>query len=114
MLVASAVLPPSAAECTAKIETLTTSLADARAANDQERIDGLEEAMRKTQEECAGSDLQAEQEKRVAERRAEVEEEKRNLLEAERAGDIDDIEDAKSDLAEAEWELKEAERALQP
>ncbi|WP_051328659.1 DUF1090 family protein [Geminicoccus roseus] len=100
--------------CAEKIDTLEASLADARAEADPERIGGLEEALRRSRAECEGQDLRAQREERLAQLQAEVAEDRQELHEAEREGDVDDILDARRDLAEAKWEMEEARRALAP
>jgi multidrug resistance efflux pump len=98
--------------CAAKIGDLEMSLADSRASDDAERTAGLEKALVRAKERCNDADLRVEREKRVADKREDVLEDERDLLDAERDGDWDDIEDARRDLAESRWELKEAELDL--
>ena len=106
-------LPAAAATgCAGKIESLQFALADAKAASDRERTVGLEKAIDRVRADCNDGKLLAEREERVAERRREVEEDKQDLLDAERDGDWGDIEDAHRDLKESEWQLQEAEADL--
>lgn len=100
--------------CKAKEARLTWQLATAREEGQQDRIQGLETALRNVRLWCSGNDAQAKTEVDLWEKRQEVREREQDLVEARAAGKPDKIAKREQKLEKARKELREAEAAVGP
>lgn len=95
--------------CATKQNEIQKQIDEARAHNNQNRVDGLEKALRENKEHCTEAGLQAEKQKKIEEKREKVAEREQELKEAQAKGDHDKVTKKQHKLDEAKSELKEAE-----
>ncbi|MBU9809884.1 DUF1090 domain-containing protein [Rahnella sp. C60] len=100
---------PQPESCVTKQQEIQKQIGEARAHNNQNRIDGLEKALRENKAHCTDAGLKAENQKRVDEKREKVAEREQELKEALAKGDHEKILRKQQKLEEATSELKEAE-----
>jgi hypothetical protein len=95
--------------CVTKQHEIQKQIDEARAHNNQNRVDGLEKALRENKAHCTDAGLQADKQKRIEEKREKVAEREQELKEAQAKGDHDKVIKKQQKLDEAKSELKEAE-----
>lgn len=95
--------------CATKQNEIQKQIDEARAHNNQNRVDGLEKALRENKEHCTEAGLQAEKQKKIEEKREKVAEREQELKEAQAKGDHDKVIKKQHKLDEAKSGLKEAE-----
>lgn len=78
---------PQTESCVTKQQEIQKQIGEARAHNNQNRIDGLEKALRENKAHCTDAGLKAENQKRVDEKREKVAEREQELKEALAKGD---------------------------
>ncbi|MBF8744303.1 DUF1090 domain-containing protein [Pseudomonas putida] len=98
---------PGLTGCAAKRSAIENQLKEARAADNDAQVDGLEKALDGVKH-CTDSSLRKEREQKVLEARHEVAEREYDLKKAEKKGDAEKINKRKDKLAEARKELQEA------
>jgi vacuolar-type H+-ATPase subunit I/STV1 len=77
--------------------------------HNQNRIDGLNKALREVRANCSDGKLKAEHQQKIAKQREEITARQRDLKEAEQKGDADKISKRQRKLDEAQHELKTLE-----
>ena len=92
-----------------KQQEIQKQIDEARAHKNQNRVDGLEKALRENKAHCTDAGLKAENQKRVEEKREKVAEREQELKEVQAKGDHEKIIKKQQKLEEAKSELKEAE-----
>lgn len=95
--------------CVTKQQEIQKQIDEARAHKNQNRVDGLEKALRENKAHCTDAGLKAENQKRVEEKREKVAEREQELKEVQAKGDHEKIIKKQQKLEEAKSELKEAE-----
>ncbi|CAM3673024.1 DUF1090 domain-containing protein [Rahnella bruchi] len=95
--------------CMTKQHEIQKQIEEARAHNNQNRVDGLEKALRENKAHCTDAGLKAEKQKNIEEKREKVAEREQELKEAQAKGDHDKVIKKQQKLDEAKSELKEAE-----
>ncbi|PBI81616.1 uncharacterized protein DUF1090 [Rahnella sp. BIGb0236] len=105
----AALAAPQHESCVTKQQEIQKQIDEARAHKNQNRVDGLEKALRENQAHCTDAGLKAENQKRVEEKREKVAEREQELKEAQANGDHEKISKKQQKLEEARSELKEAE-----
>ena len=105
----AALAAPQPESCVTKQQEIQKQIDEARSHNNQNRIDGLDKALRENKAHCTDAGLKAENQKRVEEKREKVAEREQELKEAQAKGDHDKIIKKQQKLEEARSELKHAE-----
>ncbi|ADW75518.1 protein of unknown function DUF1090 [Rahnella aceris] len=100
---------PQPESCVTKQQEIQKQIDEARAHKNQNRVDGLEKALRENKAHCTDAGLKAENQKRVEEKREKVAEREQELKEVQAKGDHEKIIKKQQKLEEAKSELKEAE-----
>ncbi|MBU9843392.1 DUF1090 domain-containing protein [Rahnella aceris] len=100
---------PQPESCVTKQQEIQKQIDEARAHKNQNRVDGLEKALRENKAHCTDAGLKAENQKRVEEKREKVAEREQELKEVQANGDHEKIIKKQQKLEEAKSELKEAE-----
>ena len=100
---------PQPESCVTKQHEIQKQIDEARAHKNQNRVDGLEKALRENKAHCTDAGLKAENQKRVEEKREKVAEREQELKEVQANGDHEKIIKKQQKLEEAKSELKEAE-----
>ena len=100
---------PQPETCVTKQHEIQKQIDEARAHKNQNRVNGLEKALRENKAHCTDAGLTAENEKRVEEKREKVSEREQELKEAQAKGDHDKIVKKQQKLQEAQAELKQAQ-----
>ena len=100
---------PQPESCVTKQQEIQKQIDEARAHKNQNRVDGLEKALRENKAHCTDAGLKAENQKRVEEKREKVAEREQELKEVQAKGDHEKIIKKQQTLEEAKSELKEAE-----
>lgn len=100
---------PQPESCVTKQQEIQKQIDEARAHKNQNRVDGLEKALRENKAHCTDAGLKAENKKRVEEKREKVAEREQELKEVQAKGDHEKIIKKQQKLEEAKSELKEAE-----
>ena len=100
---------PQPESCVTTQQEIQKQIDEARAHKNQNRVDGLEKALRENKAHCTDAGLKAEHQKRVEEKREKVAEREQVLKEVQAKGDHEKIIKKQQKLEEAKSELKEAE-----
>lgn len=100
---------PQPESCATKQQEIQKQIDEARLHKNQNRIEGLEKALRENKAHCTDAGLKAENQKRIDEQRKKVSEREQELKEAQAKGDHDKIIKKQQKLEEAQSELKHAE-----
>ena len=95
--------------CQEKEQDIQREISYAEKHHNQNRIDGLNKALREVQAHCSDSKLKADHQQKIAKQREEINERQRDLREAEQKGDADKISKRQRKLDEAQQELKALE-----
>ncbi|RJT46485.1 DUF1090 domain-containing protein [Rahnella woolbedingensis] len=95
--------------CVTKQNEIQKQIDEARAHKNQNRVDGLEKALRENKAHCTDAGLKAEKQKNIEEKHEKVAEREQELKEAQAKGDHDKVIKKQQKLDEAKSELKEAE-----
>lgn len=95
--------------CQEKEQNILKEISYAEKHQNQNRINGLNKALREVRANCSDSQLRADHQKKIAKQRDEVAERKHDLAEAKQKGDADKIAKRERKLAEAQEELKKLE-----
>lgn len=95
--------------CQEKEQNILKEISYAEKHQNQNRINGLNKALREVRANCSDSQLRADHQKKIAKQRDEVAERKYDLAEAKQKGDADKIAKRERKLAEAQEELKKLE-----
>ena len=100
---------PQPESCVTKQNDIQKQIDEARAHKNQNRVDGLEKALRENKAHCTDAGLKAENQQRVEEKREKVAEREQELKEAQAKGDHEKIVKKQHKLQEAQAELKQAQ-----
>ncbi|HIG8799002.1 TPA: DUF1090 domain-containing protein [Raoultella terrigena] len=92
--------------CQEKEQDIQREISYAEKHHNQNRIDGLNKALREVQAHCSDSKLKADHQQKIAKQREEISERQRDLREAEQKGDAEKISKRQHKLDEAQQELK--------
>ena len=95
--------------CQEKEQDIQREISYAEKHHNQNRIDGLNKALREGSANCSDGKLKAEHQQKIAKQREEITERQRDLKEAEQKGDADKISKRQRKLDEAQHELKTLE-----
>ncbi|MEX0529327.1 DUF1090 domain-containing protein [Raoultella terrigena] len=95
--------------CQEKEQDIQREISYAEKHHNQNRIDGLNKALREVQAHCSDSQLKADHQQKIAKQREEISERQRDLREAEQKGDAEKISKRQHKLDEAQQELKALE-----
>lgn len=95
--------------CQEKEQDIQREISYAEKHHNQNRIDGLNKALREVRANCSDGKLKAEHQQKIAKQREEITERQRDLKEAEQKGDADKISKRQRKLDEAQHELKTLE-----
>ncbi|MEF3099085.1 DUF1090 domain-containing protein [Raoultella terrigena] len=95
--------------CQEKEQDIQREISYAEKHHNQNRIDGLNKALREVQAHCSDSKLKADHQQKIAKQREEISERQRDLREAEQKGDAEKISKRQHKLDEAQQELKALE-----
>ncbi|MCI1032224.1 uncharacterized protein DUF1090 [Raoultella sp. BIGb0149] len=95
--------------CQEKEQDIQREISYAEKHHNQNRIDGLNKALREVQAHCSDSKLKADHQQKIAKQREEINERQRDLREAEQKGDAEKISKRQHKLDEAQQELKALE-----
>lgn len=95
--------------CQEKEQDIQREISYAEKHHNQNRIDGLNKALREVRANCSDGKLKAEHQQKIAKQREEITERQRDLKEAEQKGDADKISKRQRKLDEALHELKTLE-----
>lgn len=95
--------------CQEKEQDIQREISYAEKHHNQNRIDGLNKALREVQAHCSDSKLKADHQQKIAKQREEINERHRDLREAEQKGDAEKISKRQHKLDEAQQELKALE-----
>ncbi len=106
-----ALADPSPA-CVAKRTYIENQIAEARANNRTEQVEGLQRALKANKANCTDESLAKERDEDIREAQQEVAERERDLAEAKRDGDADKITKRQEKLNEARAELEEAKKPI--
>ncbi len=110
-LSAPALADPSPA-CVAKRTYIENQIAEAKANNRTEQVEGLQRALKANKANCTDESLAKEREEDIRDAQEEVAERERDLAEAKREGDADKIAKRQEKLNEARQELEEARKPI--
>lgn len=100
---------PQPESCVTKQHEIQKQIDEARLHKNENRVDGLEKALRENKAHCTDAGLKAENQKRVEEKREKVREREQELKEAQANGNHEKIAKKQQKLEEAQSELKEAQ-----
>lgn len=92
--------------CSEKEQDIQREIGYAEKHQNQNRVNGLNKALKELRANCTDSSLRAAHEKKINEQKAEITERKADLQEARAKGDANKISKREQKLAEAEHELK--------
>ncbi|MCF6691531.1 DUF1090 domain-containing protein [Raoultella terrigena] len=95
--------------CQEKEQDIQREISYAEKHHNQNRIDGLNKALREVQAHCSDSKLKADHQQKIAKQREEISERQRDLREAKQKGDAEKISKRQHKLDEAQQELKALE-----
>lgn len=95
--------------CATKQQEIQKQIDEARLHKNQNRVDGLEKALRENKAHCTEAGLKAERQQRIDEKTEKVSEREQELKEAQAKGDHDKIMKKQQKLEEAQSELKHAQ-----
>lgn len=98
--------------CAAKKQEISRQIDQARAHNNQHRVNGLTTALEEVEANCTDASLLKERQQKVAEKQQKVNERMAELKEVQDAGRQDKVEKKQQKLAEAKEELAEAQAEL--
>ncbi|RKQ40388.1 DUF1090 domain-containing protein [Enterobacter sp. R1(2018)] len=99
----------AASPCSEKEADIQREIGYAEKHHNQNRIDGLNKALKELRANCSDSGLRAEHQKKVTKQKEEVAERKADLQKARQKGDAEKITKREKKLSEAEHELKALE-----
>ncbi|WP_027469297.1 DUF1090 domain-containing protein [Deefgea rivuli] len=102
---------PSSA-CAAKQANIEAQIVEAKARGQKQEVAGLEKALRENKAHCSDASLAKEREGKILSAKQKVVEREKDLREAEQKGDAKKIAKRKAKLDEARQELLEAEKPL--
>jgi len=108
-LLSSAFASQAASLCGEKEADIQREIGYAEKHHNQNRIDGLNKALKELRANCSDSSLRAEHQKKVTRQKEEVAERKADLQEARQKGNAEKITKREKKLSEAEHELKTLE-----
>lgn len=92
--------------CQEKEQDIQREISYAEKHHNQNRIDGLKQALSEVRANCSDSKLKAEHQRKIAKQQAEIAERQNDLREAKQKGDADKINKRQRKLDEAQRELK--------
>lgn len=95
--------------CQEKEQDIQREIHYAEKHQNQNRIDGLNKALREVKANCSDSKLRADHQKKIAQQKEEIAERQRDLAEAQAKGDTDKIRKREHKLTEAQNDLKALE-----
>ncbi|MGE0968943.1 DUF1090 domain-containing protein [Klebsiella sp. WOUb02] len=95
--------------CQEKEQDIQREISYAEKHHNQNRIDGLNKALREVKAHCSDSKLKADHQQKIAKQREEISERQRDLREAEQKGNAEKISKRQHKLDEAQQELKALE-----
>ncbi|WP_045856708.1 DUF1090 domain-containing protein [Raoultella terrigena] len=95
--------------CQEKEQDIQREISYAEKHHNQNRIDGLNKALREVQAHCSDTKLKADHQQKIAKQREEINERQRDLREAKQKGDAEKISKRQHKLDEAQQELKALE-----
>jgi hypothetical protein len=99
----------AASLCGEKEADIQREIGYAEKHHNQQRIDGLNKALKELRANCSDSSLRADRHKKITKQKEEIAERKAELQEARQKGDADKISKREEKLTEAEHELKALE-----
>ncbi|SFC70714.1 Protein of unknown function [Polaromonas sp. OV174] len=105
--------PPSAG-CAAQRARIEAQLQRAQAEGNQQQLAGLRRALRANETHCSDASLAAERQRAIQKATKKVAEREKELAQAQRKGDPDQIAKRQAKLDEARRDLAEAEQPLLP
>lgn len=99
----------AASLCSEKEADIQREIGYAEKHHNQNRIDGLNKALKEVRANCSDSSLKAEHKKKINQQKEEIAQRKADLQEARQKGDADKISKREHKLSEAEHDLKALE-----
>ena len=96
--------------CEAKRANIEAQIVEAKARGQQQKVAGLEKALRENTAHCSDAALAKAREDKILQAKQKVAEREKDLREAEQKGDAKKIAKRKAKLDEARQELSEAEK----
>ena len=97
--------------CSAKEARIEAEIADATSRGQKHRLTGLQKALGATRANCTEQSRKNEREARIRKAKQEVAEREKDLLDAEKSGDVDKVNKRRVKAAEARRELVNAEKS---
>ena len=98
--------------CEAKRTNIELQIEEATKRGNSKEVAGLRKALQANKDHCTQASLEKEREKQIRQAEKKVQEREKSLAEAERKGDAKKIANRKSKLEEAHSDLLEAEKPL--